>query len=244
MAVASGYSGRVPDDRPTAGNPALSGPEDVLVQSLPAISRLALAYAPGRARLPTLALFALDTRLAGLLRNSREPMLAQLRLSWWRESLSRDHQEWPAGEPLLAALRTWNGKHKALTALVDGWEALTGPAPLSGEMLKAMAQGRGEAFAALARALGRDGEAAAAYRLGEQWGLADLAMRLGNPQERAEAAALAAADDDVRPRVSRALRPLLVLHGLARRRLAKGEEAAALSPAAMLKALRLGLLGF
>lgn len=218
--------------------------EDPLIQSLPAVSRLALAYAPASARLPTLALFALDTRLAGLLRHSREPMLAQLRLSWWRESLGREHHEWPEGEPLLAALRSWNGGHKALTALVDGWEALTGPAPLPAEALRTMAQGRAEAFAALAHVLDCGNESRAAYRLGHQWGLADLAMRLGNTQERAAAAALARVENGrSRPRVSRALRPLLVLQGLACRRLEKGDEAAALSPAAVLKALRLGLLG-
>ncbi|MCJ2186305.1 hypothetical protein [Novosphingobium beihaiensis] len=223
---------------------AADGHEDALIQSLPAVSRLALAYAPASARLPTLALFALDTRLAGLLRHSREPMLAQLRLSWWRESLGREHNEWPEGEPLLAALRSWNGKHKALTALVDGWEALTGPAPLPGDALRTMAQGRAEAFAGLAHALDREKESRAAYRLGQQWGLADLAVRLGNAQEREAALTLAGAENSGgRPRVSRALRPLLVLQGLARRRLDKGSEAAALSPAAMLKALRLGLLG-
>ncbi|SFG28498.1 phytoene synthase [Novosphingobium sp. CF614] len=222
----------------------MPGNEQILVASLPTISRLALAYAPGPARLPTLALLGLDARLAGLLRHSREPMLAQLRLAWWRESLGRDQGEWPEGEPLLAALRSWNGEHKALTALVDGWEALTGPAPLPGEALAAMARGRGEAFAALARALGREAEAEAASRLGEQWGLADLAVRLGDPRERAEAAALAGAGKGPRPRLSRRLRPLLVLHALAHRRLDKGEEAAAFSPAALLKAMRLGLLGF
>ena len=172
-------------------------------------------------------------------------MLAQLRLSWWRESLGREHHEWPEGEPLLAALRSWNGRHKALTALVDGWEALTGAAPLPGEALRTMAQGRAEAFAALADVLGREEETRAAYRLGQQWGLADLAMRLGNAEERAAAAALAGAESGGgRPRVSRSLRPLLVLHGLAWRRLDKGREDAALSPAAVLKALRLGILGF
>lgn len=218
--------------------------EGALLQSLPAASRLALAYAPARARMPTLALFALDARLAGLLRHSREPMLAQLRLSWWRESLGRDCEEWPMGEPLLAALRSWDGQHSALTALVDGWEALTGPAPLPAETLQAMAQGRGEAFAALAHTLGRDSEADAARRLGVQWGLADLAMRLGNPQERVAAAALAVEEPGSGPYVSRSLRSLLVLRGLARRRLDKGQEEAAISPAALLIALRLGLLGF
>ena len=215
-----------------------------LVETLPAASRLALAYAPRVARLPTLALFALDARLAGLLRHSREPMLAQLRLAWWRETLDRDGGEWPQGEPLLGALRSWDGRHKALVALVEGWEALTGPAPLPGEALATMAQGRADAFAALAGVLDREAEVEAAGRLGRQWSLADLAMRLSNPQERAAAASLARAEQGPPPRVSRRLRPLLVLHALARRRAERGEEAAAASPAALLTALRAGLLGF
>lgn len=216
----------------------------MLVASLPTASRLALAYAPAKARLQTLALFALDTRLAGLLRNSSEPMLAQLRLSWWRETLTRDENEWPEGEPLLAALRSWNGQHRSLSALVDGWEALTGTAPLPPGALREMAEGRAASFAALARSLALEQEAETASHLGRQWAVADLAMRLGHSQERSAATALVAEGKDRRPRVSRSLRPLLVLHGLAHRRLEKGDEAAALSPAAMLKAMRLGFLGF
>ena len=53
------------------------------------------------------------------------------------------------------------------------------------------------------------------------------------------------AEDATRsPRVSRPLRPLLVLHGLAQARQARGDEKAAQSPAALLKAMRLGILGF
>jgi hypothetical protein len=35
----------------------------------------------------TLALLALDARLAAILRGRREPIAAQLRLAWWREML-------------------------------------------------------------------------------------------------------------------------------------------------------------
>lgn len=216
----------------------------ILINALPAVSRLALAYSPAAAKLPTLALLSLDARLAGLLRNSREPMLAQLRLSWWRETLSQQRSDWPNGEPLLNALGSWDDGHTALTALVDGWEALTGPAPLPTEALQSMAHGRGESFAALARLLGREDEAEAAGELGRQWGLADLAMRLGNAQERTAASTLARQRPNRRPNVSRPLRPLLVLHALAYRRMDKGDEAAATSPMALLKAMRLGLLGF
>ena len=228
---------------PTSAARAASDPEQVLLGTLPLIERLSLAYAPGRARLPTLALFALDTRLAGLLRNSREPMLAQLRLAWWRENLDASGDEWPAGEPLLAALQSWKGEHKALIPLVDGWEALTGQAPLAAEALETMVAGRGDAFAALAQALGRPQEAEAARQLGRRWALADLAMRLSNAKERETVLAMRSREGPA-PRVSRALRPLLVLQALAERRLAKGNEAAVQSPIALLKALRLGLLGF
>lgn len=217
--------------------------EDILVRSLPSASRLALAYAPAPVRLPTLALFALDARLAGILRHSREPMLAQLRLTWWRETLERDRAEWPRGEPLLTALGSWGGQHQVLAALVDGWEALTGPAPLPSEALQAMADGRGTAFAGLALAVHRPDEAEAARRLGTQWGLADLATRLGNPQERATASSLAQEQGDA-PRISRRLRPLLVLRGLARQRLKSGDSGALIGSLAVLRAMRLGLLGF
>ena len=216
----------------------------MLLATLPMIERLSLAYAPAAARLPTLALFALDTRLAGLLRNSREPMLAQLRLAWWRENLERSSDDWPAGEPLFAALRSWGGRHTALRSLVDGWEALTGQAPLPAEAIEAMATGRGDAFAALSQALDKPDDAEAARQLGRRWALADLAMRLTNAQERDTVHAMLDAEPGGKVRVSRALRPLLVLQGLAERRLAAGNEAAAQSPLAILKAMRLGLLGF
>lgn len=231
----------VADKPPTAAPTAL---EPTLIEAIPPVARLALAYAPAAARLPTLALFALDARLAGLLRNSREPMLAQLRLTWWRETLARSCTDWPSGEPLLAALRSWGGKHTALTELVDGWEALTGPAPLPEDALRTMALGRGAAFAALAGVLGCEREAETARHMGTQWALADLGMRLSDPRERAAVAAVSDAFEAVSPRVSRPLRPLLVLHGLARRRLERNDEAAAISPRAMLTALKLGLLGF
>lgn len=218
--------------------------EEALLATLPLSQRLALAYAPSAARLPTLAVFALDTRLAGLLRHSKEPMLAQLRLAWWRESLERDASEWPAGEPLLAALRSWNGQHKALSALVDGWEALTGAAPLPPEALAQMVEGRGAAFGALASALGRPEEAQAAATIGRKWAMTDLATRLRDKNESEAVRVMIAADDRRRPRVSRSLRPLLVLHGLAQTRLARGAEKGAQSPAALLKAMRLGILGF
>jgi len=211
-----------------------------LLPALPQTMQLALAYAPSRAKLPTLALLALDQRLAGLLRHSREPMMAQIRLAWWRETLGREAAEWPEGEPLLAALRSWNGGHRALVALVDGWEALTGEAPLAPESLEEMVDGRAAAFAGLAEALDRRNEADAARALGRRWALADLATKLNHPGESVVVKRLAQAERGHAPRVSRTLRPLAVLEGLARDNLASGGQGSART---VLKAMRIGLLG-
>lgn len=219
--------------------PLTGSQSEALLATLPTLQRLALAYAPAKARVPTLALLALDTRLAGLLRNSREPMLAQLRLAWWRENLLRDRREWPAGEPILQALASWQKSHGALTALVDGWEALTGTAPLPPTALDVMASGRGAAFAALAGIIGKDADIEAAARLGKAWALADLAQRLTHPDEHNAARELMEGADRGVPHLSRAMRPLVVLHGLAQRQLAGVEH----SPTALLLALRLGWFG-
>jgi phytoene synthase len=224
---------------------------ETLIETLPLAQRLALSYAPAAARLPTLALLALDRRLAGIVRHSHEPMLAQLRLSWWREQLAGDAAAWPEGEPLLTALRSWRGAHGGLSPLVDGWETLTGPAPLPEATLEEFGQARGQAFAALARVLGAERDAPEAHRLGRRWALADLAVHVSHPDERGTARDLAARGTAAGLRLSRPLRPLLVLHGLALRRLRQGHGeggragggCAELSPGALALALRLGLLG-
>lgn len=206
-----------------------------LMEDLPILYRLALSYAPASARAPTLALLALDTRLAAILRAAREPMLAQLRLTWWREQVRADPSTWPSGDPLLAVLRSWGERRGALADLAEGWEALTAPAPLSADAVSALARARGEAFAALAEVVGVPGDRDEAGRVGTNWALADLAGHLSNPEERGAALALLEARDGRRARLSRRMRPLVVLNGLA--------GAPANSPVVLLKALRLGILG-
>lgn len=88
------------------------------------ISRgIALAYAPAKARPAWLALFMLEQKLAETARPGREPLMIQLRLSWWRDRLKEDGAAWPVSEPALASLRAWNGQHGRLVGLVDSWEA-------------------------------------------------------------------------------------------------------------------------
>lgn len=220
-----------------------------LIEELPILHRLALSYAPSHARKPTLALLALDTRLAAILRAAREPMLAQLRLTWWREQLKADPSARPAGDPLLAALGAWDDRRDALVAVVDGWEGLTAPAPLPPEAMASLAEARGQAFGALAEMVGAAKVRAEAVGMGTDWGLADLAAHLGDPEERDRAQALVLARDWRRAGLPRAMRPLVVLHGLAARRvrdLAARRGHGGAEPkrtVELLAAMRLGLLG-
>lgn len=211
-----------------------------LIEALPPLQRLALAYAPGSTRQPLLALLALDTRLAGILRASREPMLAQLRFAWWREQLAAGSGPASTGDPLLAALKGWPAARSVLSGLVDGWEAMTGDAPLPATAFLSLAEARGAAFAALADT---PRASAAALRMGRNWALADIASGLSNPQEHAAALELARAQDWRWARLPRSLRPLAVLHGLAVHRIITGTQVPQLSPAAMLSVVRIGLLG-
>ncbi len=216
---------------------------DDLLDTLPALKRLALAYCPSSATIPTLALFALDARLASLIRNSSEPMLARLRLAWWRETLAGDPAQWPDGEPLLAALRCWESQMEALSGLVDGWEAMTDPAPLPQQAMNELAGARGAAFAALCRLVGVPDESELAARQGRAWALADIASRLTHPEEKRSAMGLVSGEDWQPGGLSRRLRPLAVLHGLAARSTRSGEVLGQAGPLAFFAAIRLGLLG-
>lgn len=210
-----------------------------LSESLPPEQRLALAYAPARARAATLGLFALDARLAGVVRNASEPLLGQIRLAWWRDRLGENPQSWPEGEPLLALLRPW-GEHAAvLRSLVDGWEALMGEPPA----FEALAEGRAQACAALAIVLGETDFASEAERAGRSWALADMAGRLSSPDELAVVASMLNVQDLRRATLPRTLRPLAILHGLARRAVRHPERGLIGGPLALLSAVRLGILG-
>jgi phytoene synthase len=210
-----------------------------MLETLPLPQRLALAYTPARSRPATLALLALDARLAAVLRGRREPIAAQLRLAWWRDRLASPPAEWPAGEPLLEALRRWR-EPAALGPLVDGWEALLAE-ELSNAAIAEFAEGRAQAFAALARELGAPSPDAAA-QAARTWALADLAANMADSEEKKLVVARGRALPPV-PRLARPLRPLAVLAGLGAATLARGGRPLLAGPGSALRALRIGLAG-
>lgn len=204
------------------------------------VEQLALAYAGARARGPWRTLLVLDARLAGVVRAAREPVLAQIRLAWWRDRFASDPASWPIGEPLLAELAAWPAGTHRLTGLVDGWETLLGEPPLSTATFRQFAEGRAAAIAALAEALGI-GVDAKAQAMAAGWAIGDLAAHLTQPDERDSAAALVRAHDWRSHRLLRDLRPLVILHGLAAR--AGNDDRQRTGAGALLTAIRLGIFG-
>ncbi len=210
--------------------------ENFPLDDLPLVRRLALSYAPARVRAQVLAVLALDQRLSQLVRTSSEPILAQIKLAWWRERLQEGQERWPQGEPLLSLLRLWPGEPAQLVPLVDGWECLLAD-DLTEEVVQDYALGRASAWQALAPA----GRAEAVLQAAREWALADLAFHLGGEGEGRLVCEML--DHAPLRRLPRELRSLAVLHGLTRRALAKGSHELLDGPAAGLVALRIGLLG-
>ena len=207
------------------------------------LQRLALSAAAKRAGRAEL-LFALDNECARIARVAREPMMARIRLAWWRDGLASADALPAHRSPMMDALRAMEGFAEAragLIAMIDGWEELIlwggEDAP---DMLRLYAEGRGGGlFAAITPE--REQQARIWGRL---WALWDLA---GHVEEADLAeAAIAQGRDWARELPARPPLPrlLAMLGGAARRDLARGRGMPpALTPGLYMRLLRLQIFG-
>ena len=199
---------------------------------------LALAYAPPGAR-PTLsALFRLDEQLGAIVARTDQPAVRQMRLTWWHEALANLGTTRPV-DPLLVELAAAPDlQPTALLPLIDGWEVLLEPLPLSEELLERFGALRGGTlFAASGALLG--GDPAACAQAGKAWALVDLAFRISDRVTAERALALAPSTPRPLPRALR------VLHRLAERDRRRGLDHPRRqgSPARVARALLAGLTG-
>ncbi|KPM13613.1 squalene/phytoene synthase family protein [Citromicrobium sp. WPS32] len=205
---------------------------------------LALAYAPRDARPVFDDLFALDRRLADAVRQASEPIIAQLKLAWWRDRFAQDRSDWPKGEPLLARLAAWDADVSQLASLVDGWEALLAEGPLTVEGITAFAEGHANAWALAAAALGEPGPPLP-HHTALLWSYADLAQHCSTPEDAERVRAVARERSllgETPPRLSRALRPFAVLGTQGLRSLRSGRPIMS-AGGDFLAAVRTGMLG-
>jgi 15-cis-phytoene synthase len=156
--------------------------------------------------------------LGNALAGGREPMIARIKLAWWREALERLDREPPPAEPVLQEaaahlLPALSGGE--LAAMEPGWTVLASAERLGPDDLCAYAAQRGGLlFRYTARLLG--GELAGAEEAGESWALIDLARHCAS-REDADVALTAARERRMPRRWPARLRPLGMLAALAAR---------------------------
>ena len=99
-----------------------------IASTLPPPANLAVAYTPVAFRPAFTLLLQLDVRFADIVQKAREPMIAQIKLAWWRDAFAAEPALRPKGEPLLQALGACGDviSPSALEDLVSAWELLLG----------------------------------------------------------------------------------------------------------------------
>lgn len=175
---------------------------------------LALSYTLGVTRPAMLALWQLDEALGRIVASTTEPMIGQMRLTWWYERLVGLDAGERAAEPLLGRLRDevlpLGVSGADLAELIEGWEALLDPLPLDQKNLELFADKRGGTLFALSGKLLRIETNRAS---GEGWALVDFAARCSDPVTAERAVVLAR---ERLATVARLPKPLRILTRLAR----------------------------
>ena len=135
------------------------------------------------ARADVIALYAYDLELARARRVASTPLMAEIRLTWWREALDEIYADGPTRrhptvEALGAAVRRRSLPRAPLEAMIDGQIEALEAAPLDVAAAVAWADAvEGSAAQAAATILDPAGPAAAARSAGRAWGLALLVRR-------------------------------------------------------------------
>ena len=204
--------------------------------------RLAFAYGSAELRSRALPLFALEARLASIIARMNEPLLAQMRLAWWRDQLMMQATERPAGDLVLAELtRCWDHQVDVPRGLIDGWETWS-KADLDRDGWLAFVDGYQDLFAALSRLREPSIDSTRAANNGAWWavGKACLLARSSAELEQVRNWASALAP---RARLTRGLRPLVILGGMGRRVMQRGKGPLFGDRASAVAVLKLGILG-
>ena len=180
--------------------------------------RFALAAAGKRQDLYRVS-FQLDAVLGTIALGTREPLLAQIRIAWWRDQLMVAEAGFGAKDPLVRSLaKAWGKDASQLIKLVDGWESLIDDRDSGEEFVT----GRADFGAAIAKALNCTEQVDVARKLARFWAFSDLTNYSPHLRVREWACEHWKTDFEVSSKTSVELRPLAILGGLARRSLERG----------------------
>lgn len=153
------------------------------------LQRLVLAYAKPTDRSRYALAFALDSRFAGVIRSTSETLIGQMRLTWWRDNLTKPLEARPTGEPLIALINETEQQGNDLAPLLnllEGWEFLLDDFPWDDRQFDQYAEKRGEGLFSFA--LGGDGLLTEDQKRGAQaWALWDFARHCSDENTRKKA---------------------------------------------------------
>ncbi len=135
--------------------------------------------APAPMQAPLIVLYAFDAELDHVVAAIREPMVAQIRLQWWRDAIELAEPGMKTGNPVADALSgvilTLDLPKERLTSMIDARTAeVAGSPPSDMEGLRSLLrEAEGTVFELAASLLGDRSEAAkeAAAHAGVAWGL-------------------------------------------------------------------------
>jgi len=192
------------------------------------------------------ALWTFDARLADIVRTTTEPLIGQMRMTWWHEVLTDASGAKGRGEPLADTLKAGMAEiaqlQPALLAMIDGWETfLLAREGLDEAALEAFAQGRG---GGLFRALCRMGETPEWLgQAGAVWALWDLSGHVSDPPSAELAIRIAARLDGKMGPWQRGWAPARIAYGMAHKDVARNAIAMpGLTPRLYARFMRLALL--
>ena len=161
---------------------------DTVLQLEP-FHRLVHAYARRNDSSRYALLFALDARLADIVRSTSEILIGQMRLTWWRDILTKPAADRPAGEPLVAHINLLERSGESLApllTLLDGWEVMLDDFPWDDRQFDQYAAARGGGFFAFALADGKSLNEEQ-VELGKAWALWDFARHCSDASMRQSA---------------------------------------------------------
>ncbi len=155
------------------------------------LHHLAISYANPVLKPVLERLLSFDQRLAEIVLMAKEPLIAQMRLAWWREQLSKPVSQRPQGEPWLIALAALDyasqeAVHRGAFCLIEAWEYLLSDDNWDEALLRAFAKARAKGvFLHSIDSLNiphvdDDMFKTQILKAGTKWAFDDLAQMLGN----------------------------------------------------------------
>ncbi|HET6971980.1 MAG TPA: squalene/phytoene synthase family protein [Phenylobacterium sp.] len=128
-------------------------------------------------RADAVAIYAYDHELARAPRVASNPLLGEIRLTWWREALDEAYEgrhvrHHPTAQALAAVIARRDLPREPLEALIDARYRELDPSPMTPDEAQAWARGLGRAAEAVVRILDPATDAAAAVEAGAAWALA------------------------------------------------------------------------